>query len=428
MDFPIVGRSLIIDDNYSDIENLIHIFNNEDIRYNYINGETNSLPSSALRGIRFIFLDIDLGTVSTTDKNKISKVISILKKTISDDNGPLIIAFWTKHSELINGVLEECKKININVYTHLSLDKESLKVADHQNLKNKIKAELGKYHVYAILIQWEHLVYKSSIHFINYFLTLNKNDNFKEWTESTLSIFYRLFLSTASSDEKNNPSNNEIMKVAIEKLNTIFIPLLNKMTINEFTLPRKIKIPQNKLSPKVSAKLFTKLYINELITNIKVIQRGNIYRCKDQIILEMLSDNFIKDKTKFDIQLCRLIITPSCDIAQGKVFKQKNKQNSGKSYYNILYGLIVSNNDQNIDNTIWQKDVNKKTENLFLCEPFWLDQQKYVGCFFFQLSTFLSESKFPKAKIWFQFNEALMSEISSKMVKYYNRIGLLDLK
>ena len=89
---------VVIDDVYDEVKPLFKILNHRGVGFVYYNGtDFNELPNQPLKGVRLLFLDFVLGTEGQSPRNKISTLMGVVKKAISEDNGPYIILAWTKH-------------------------------------------------------------------------------------------------------------------------------------------------------------------------------------------------------------------------------------------------------------------------------------------------------------------------------------------
>jgi hypothetical protein len=65
----------------------------------YLKGERlEELPAAPLRGVRLVILDLRLGTTGGA-KQTTAMTANVFRRTISPDEGPLIVLLWTKHDE-----------------------------------------------------------------------------------------------------------------------------------------------------------------------------------------------------------------------------------------------------------------------------------------------------------------------------------------
>jgi len=159
------SKIVIIDDVRDEVEKLLCALNKYGVSFNYYyeKADPKNLPDKPLKNVRFLFLDFVLATDSQQDKTKISVVIGVLKKVISQNNGPYIILAWTKHDKpqdsLIPLFKEELMK-DVSIPKPLSII-EMDKVGSMNNLNKIIKNIETKFEsepVIEVLLKWENNV------------------------------------------------------------------------------------------------------------------------------------------------------------------------------------------------------------------------------------------------------------------------------
>jgi hypothetical protein len=93
------SRVVVIDDLPNEALPVIEAVGRLGIGCIYLTGERlEDLPKKPLRGIRLVVLDMRLGT-SGGAKQTASMTANVFCRTISPDEGPLILLLWTKHDE-----------------------------------------------------------------------------------------------------------------------------------------------------------------------------------------------------------------------------------------------------------------------------------------------------------------------------------------
>ncbi len=96
------ARVLVVDDNPLEAMPILVSLGKAGIGSVYVRGNRKEeLPKEPLRGIRVVFLDMDLGVGGTTDKDKVSATIGVLKQLLGGDASPTVLAIWTKHQNLV---------------------------------------------------------------------------------------------------------------------------------------------------------------------------------------------------------------------------------------------------------------------------------------------------------------------------------------
>jgi hypothetical protein len=93
------SRVVVIDDLPDEALPVIEALGRLGLGCIYLRGERlEELPASPLRGIRLVVLDLRLGTTGGA-KQTASMTANVFRRTISPDEGPLIVLLWTKHDE-----------------------------------------------------------------------------------------------------------------------------------------------------------------------------------------------------------------------------------------------------------------------------------------------------------------------------------------
>lgn len=99
MNYLKTSRVVVIDDLPDEALPVIEAFGRVGIGCLYLRGERlEDLPKEPLRGVRLVVLDMRLGTIGGT-KQTASMTANVFSRTISADEGPLIVLLWTKHRE-----------------------------------------------------------------------------------------------------------------------------------------------------------------------------------------------------------------------------------------------------------------------------------------------------------------------------------------
>ena len=103
---PKDGSVVIIDDVIEEALPLIQVLAKKGISSTYYSGTKDSeLPDSPSQKIRLAFIDIQLFPAGDA-KSYTSRIMGILEKLISDDNGPYLLIVWSKHDDVFKAELE----------------------------------------------------------------------------------------------------------------------------------------------------------------------------------------------------------------------------------------------------------------------------------------------------------------------------------
>jgi hypothetical protein len=175
MELPKNGSVVIIDEKPEEALPIIKALSKSGISCTYYSGiDNNEFPNPASQIIRLVFLDLQL-IDSVTDEHQIAtSLIQVLQKIISPNNGPYIIAIWSKNyakygkyvegelKKMKNGVVPACiVKLNksdcLDRIEVKAIDQEDfaqeiagslksmLEIEELEFLKQKIKEELKSY-------------------------------------------------------------------------------------------------------------------------------------------------------------------------------------------------------------------------------------------------------------------------------------------
>ena len=98
------GKVVLVDDNWEEIEPLYNMLKKESISCFYLKGNDSNFEYD-FRGTRIIFLDMNLWpmTGSLSEAHGISRnLIDLLSKIVKKENGPYMIAIWSKTEDVNN--------------------------------------------------------------------------------------------------------------------------------------------------------------------------------------------------------------------------------------------------------------------------------------------------------------------------------------
>lgn len=421
------GKVVLIDDTADEALPLMTAFGKNAIPYLYFDGKPENLPQSPMEGVRFVFLDIELqGMQGQSDKTKASALVGRLKKIISVTNGPFVIIFWTKHSEVIDKIIENCNVASITPKAWVDLDKISCKESDGsikiEKLSKKIKEKLKHLGAFKLYVEWENVVHSATNKFVTQFSDHIPAD--EDWCKGTSSLFHKLY--TSLTDEQRTRDQLLQFKSACFLLNRSFLDTLQGLTSKDLRLPDDFRLEKGNITSATLAKLNTSLFLIDAILDKPAT--GYVYIEKDAAIKSLLVDNsFKKGKTPAESELCTIIVTPECDIANEKTLQFFTKDDPPVCHcvHRVVYGIIYP---MSCNTFAEEKKLleNKGETSRFQIGPFWFRDKKFIIVINFASLSFKSESKI-KSKPIFGLRRDLMFDLQSKAANHVNRLGNFQL-
>jgi len=409
------GRIVLIDDKRDEIEALLITLGQYGIPYIYLDGTQETLPEKPLKGIRFVFLDIELrGMEGQKNKTKASGVVAILKKIISEDNGPYVIGFWTAHKEVIPLVLENCKTGGISPVTWVDLEKLA-DVADVNKITERLQDKLKQIGAFKLYVEWENTVNNASKDFVRTFSSLVKLGS--DWHKDTEALFYKLY--KAYVEENEFQDKEEQFKCACHLMNRSFFDTLEYVTRKDLKLPEGFELQYRTISSETIAKINYSLFLGEALTGRH--NPGNVYTQDNDVYKGMLMSSIFKEgQGPGESTLCKVIISPECDIAHNKMISIVEAGEQPKVMHRVLYGLLVPAGPANRLNQ-------KGKEGYFPIGPIWHDSKEQELIFHFATMSFSPDSEFTEPPL-FTLKRDLLFDLQSKAANHVNRLGNYLLK
>lgn len=414
------GRVILVDDNFSEVNPLMEVLGKNNIPYIYYDGKVKKLPTSPLKGVRFVFLDIELGGSILSDKSKASTAMGVLKRIISKDNGPYVIIFWSKHPSVIGKILDNCSKDGITPIDHLDLEKNDCIVKgkfDITVITKKLKTKLSSIGAFQLYVEWENLVNSSSKEFVYEFSEIR--DKTLNWSKETSTLFYNLCKAyVGTSTKTDNLAQKERFKYASFLLNRSFLGKLDKNMMQRSKRPGKFKINRGGLNGDAIAKVNTTLFLD--LSGDRGNLSGRVFTEKNKKLLEELKNEIFKSgkhPKNENIKLCQVVITPECDVARGKMLKSKNSNNDylnniHRSISGLLYKPDVSVEER----------VQKNAQIVFWIYPIWFENATWN--LVLHHSTISTKSKGQiSGRPLFSLQRDLFFDLQSKAAIHVNRLG-----
>lgn len=99
-------KVVVIDDQIEEALPLMKMLSKNGATTLYYSGKIEEMPAEPLEGVRLVFCDLKF-SVTTGTSSVVSNIIAILKKIISEQNGPYILLIWSTHQ---NDYMEDLQK------------------------------------------------------------------------------------------------------------------------------------------------------------------------------------------------------------------------------------------------------------------------------------------------------------------------------
>ncbi|MDM8552834.1 hypothetical protein QUF72_22325 [Desulfobacterales bacterium HSG2] len=403
-----MGRVVIIDDKFEDTKPLMEVLGKENIPYLYYNGNLEELPENPFTGIRFVFLDIELeGMSGQNKKTKASGSVGRLGKIISKDNGPYVIIAWTKHSEILPLIEENCEKAKIPPVFVIDIEKSNCRTEDGKFdlaiISDKLKEQLEKVGAFQLYVDWENMLNHAGKEFISditqYFFPPDD-----KWSKKTEFLFYKLYKTYVEKEELSD--ENDKLRCAFHLINRGFLDVLENKTIEYEN--KNFRLTGGKLEPEIIAQINRSLFVSDTSVT-PAVNPGNVYEEEMNDMLNLLKkDCFKKMPEDIHLQLCSVIITPQCDIAQKKLLMHR-----------VVYGVFYEKSE---------KIKIKSAAHLFSVGPIWhKDKIQYIMLNFQTISS-IKPDEINNANRIFSLKNDLISDIQTKVGNHVNRLGNFMLK
>ena len=415
------GRVVVIDDLFDEAKPLIETFGRKSIPYLYYDGSSVNLPDNPPEGIRFVFLDIELsGMEGLDDKTKASGLTARLLKIISKNNGPYVIVFWTKHKEIIEQVIDNCKAKSIAPVVWLDMEKTECidnndGTYDIQKITDSLQEKLlgvGAFHLY---VEWENIVNNSTKLFISEFSSFVPYG--ENWSNETSELFYNLYKTYVEKNEIED--SKERIKCACYLMNRSFLDTLEILTCNDLSIPDNFKLTGGHISEDTKAKLNTSLFIDN--NPISPPSTGCVFINEDEKTQKALNKHLFKnDNYPEESVLCIVIITPECDIAQNKAVKVSDAEEKEFILHRVVYGLLYPIKDD--FKAEKQKLHDRGKDSQYIIGPLWYKERRYLLIVHLSIISFFPEYDLPE-KVEFSLKRDLLFDLQSKAANHVNRLG-----
>ncbi|MGJ8661101.1 MAG: hypothetical protein ACSHXL_03620 [Bacteroidota bacterium] len=422
MKFPNSGRVVVVDDKFAEAQPIMSSLAKDGLASCYYDSSEEQLPNKPLKGVRVLFLDLDLkgGTGSANIKTMASSAAKVLTTIIDKDNGPFIIIFWSKHSkddDVMGKVLGYAEKRGVVPSMHIDLEKSACITGDNEFdlsvVKRKLIKALENMRALTLYTEWEGIVHSSATKFVHDISKLTPMNN---WDTYTIEMFNQLW-EVHSKRKNTEASDSDKFRSAVDVLNTSFYDTLQSTARKSMRLPKFMEMAKvQKFNDfEMIAKLNTSLFIDDVLHEI--VDVGAVYRCKDINLRKAIEASVFANKSEVNAPkssfLCRLVITPSCDLANDKTLKIKTNK-SKHHIHRVVYGIMYKPEESESGGSIPAAIIKTGT--------IWYRQASWKLVFHAGSLGYVSEGEFIKNPI-FKIKKELVFDIQAKLSSHVNRPG-----
>jgi len=425
MNLPMSGRVVIVDDEFREALPLIRTLSQRRVAVTFFRGRLEDLPSEPFKDVRIVFLDIVLeGLEGADDKTKISALMNVVKKIISKENGPFVLAIWTKHPELTEKLQNALKKEGFYTLT-VNLEKDTFfekkegsdewvfKEDKKDKLQRIIKEKIRAIDIFKVFINWENFIHDASS------MTINEISKFSEFDDHWNDKMKRVFFSFAKAQTGRlieNMEDREKITSALYTFNQIFSDIFER-DIQQFII-EGISLEDGDIGEEVKVKINSRILIDTAPRN--ELYPGNVY--KDQnaevtFIKEILNENredVLGSIAENSISIF-VEVTPICDFVQ-----RKAKMNR------VIKGVLIP--DSAGTNTgIWRR-IKKHALFLYVSPTIHYKGKDYRMILDFRYFTSVKADELKGKNVLFRIRKELLSDIQIKLSSHINRTGVLYLE
>ncbi len=469
MNLPVSGRVVIVDDKFQEALPLIRILSQRRVGVTFFSGRVEDLPPEPFRDVRIIFLDIVLeGLEGASDKTKISTLMNVVKKIVSKENGPFVLAVWTKHPDLIGQLQNALKKegfyfVIVNIEKNdffeenddiwVFREKDENGNDNISKLLGKIAEEVGSIDIFKIFINWENIAHDAAA------MTVNEISKFSEFDEHWNGEMKKIFFSLAKAHAGKlveNMANREKIISAFHTFNQMFSDIFEKdLQLMEI---EGISLEKSDINDGIKGKINSRILLD--FRETKKVYPGSVYKTTrgelntliyDAIDQYLLIPDFARSKgmdkqnvltkkgkikKKFKQEFDSFFreirkrlkktsipvvieVSPVCDHAQRKI--KKNRYIEG-----FLCPAIIK-----VEGTqIKLKDKLKRNALFLYVTPVikYKNRQYILVLDFRYFGSFSIDNFSSNKEVLFRIRKELLSDIQIKLSSHINRTGVLYLE
>jgi len=290
-------KAVVFDDVEKEAKPLIDALNYERIPNIFINFKDDDREDKKLKNIRIVFADLIVGQYQSGDDSATVEAIrTAILDNIEENNGPFILAIWSKHNNLAETLETRLLEINPTLnFAVIKLDKNDYfekdgdiwklkKDKNFKDIRNDINEQLNTLNYLPIFLEWERDARESISMVLNDFI---ENIADGEKVKNTVSSAIK---STLGNQIK--PNLEDKMKAFYQTLNTVLADsIINNSTPlkqhQEFLNTLNLDSIDAEIKAQINAKVLFEVPINN------ELKTGNIYSYND--FQNILCGDVIKD-------------------------------------------------------------------------------------------------------------------------------------
>ncbi len=465
MEYPKNGSVIIIDDIYSEVADLISVLNQNKVPTLYFNGDLSGLPENGFDNLRLLFLDMNLdgdSFQSGQEEQVISKLMIILKKLISSNNGQYGIIVWSTMANtffpLLNEKIEEDrdKKTSfLNKHPSFLVEVDKSNVSNTALIQSKIEETLNNNQSFLkYYIVFENMMLESTKEVLNdldsistdnpnilktlsFFTDSKSLDNEDKNSTKLLSkafgnishmLYEKMNKKTTNTIRYNDFSQEDIVSYAealekapeindIAMMNTFYH--IDNIQTKEFYSGNvylyddflKISCSNNSCSIKWAENLHIKIFNKELKSRIEFKQKPfqDLYNETDKkISKEIFISNEIQKVINNDIINIFIEISPICDATQQKWKKLR-----------LIFGVLIP----------YEYKINAIGDSFNTCNNMIIEynSKNYSIALDLQTVSAINHDAFNTLDTIFRFKQEFIVDLQQKVANHFSRPGFFNM-
>ncbi len=282
-------KVVVIDDQLEEAMPVLKALGKIGVGAIYFSGDPDELPDAPLKGIRMLFLDLDLNGAGGEEEKIIGQTLSVLERIIAKEPSPLAIIVWTKYKEYVEALKKKLEE-DWNVLAPgfvTNLEKPSefnddaiAKITEKfaELVRNSFPLEL--------LWSWEQAVHDAAVETTSLLAKvalIDTNVNLDSWNTTMSCILGKLGIAVAGqqlSEEEN------LLQDVFAALNPVHMDHLERKTTDLALEGEKIRslfkiARESRSDGKAESKLNSPFVIAE-VKNSQSMAPGNIYQEREE--------------------------------------------------------------------------------------------------------------------------------------------------
>ena len=416
-----IKSALIIDNGYSDVEELEKILDKGNIYHSFFKPDDIKDEQRRIKNHQIIFMDFSLDDSKKPEEN-ISIIRRILKKICKRDFGSYGLVLWTKHIEYIQLFKEKLsidseKKEYITPLFVVGLDKLKYKQYGYGSLWEDLDKELQENKAALFFFNWRNSVDKASDNALNNMYQLVPE--YEKQAEQFPYLLYQMAESYSGIPTKDMRVYDGMYKDAYRAFDELlYSDLITQQIKLDNIFPEQINKPDYTSEKELEqiAKINSKLLLDLSITDQNMILPGNVYQVVNgNNFLKLKFNNFKEDKKsevgnllKNQIQIA-IELTPPCDFSNKKVSSR------------LIGGFMI-------DCPKTKKEISMfKADSKYLIWPIEYNGSIKFMCFDFRNICVESDETMKNAssyKLLFMVKHRLFADVLQKFSSHAARLGL----